>query len=77
MVTIKFLKNDLFVDMSRYPCIDMELCNQCFALPCECVSMSTVMKAGKGKLQHFKNLMKGYEICSMICIHKVYHNDKS
>ena len=55
----------------------MELCDQCFALPCECVSVSTVMKAGKGKLQHFKNLMKDHEICTMTCIHKVYHNDKS
>ena len=55
----------------------MELCNQCFALPCECVSVSTVMKGGKGKLQKFKNLMKDHEICTMICIHKVYHNDKS
>ena len=57
--------------------MDTELCDHCFALLCECVSMSTVMKAGKGKLQYFKNLMKGHKVCSMICIHKVYHNDKS
>ena len=54
----------------------MELFNQCFALSCDCVSVSTVMKAGKGKLQHFKNLMKDHEICTMTCIHKVCHNDK-
>ena len=45
-----FPKKYLFVDISIYPCIDTELCNHCFALPCECVPMSTVMKAGKGKL---------------------------
>ena len=33
----KFPKNDLFVDVSIYPCIDIELCDHCFALPCECV----------------------------------------
>ena len=77
MITIQLLQNYLFVGISTYACIDTELCYQCYALPCECVYMGTVMKAGKGKLQHFKNLMKGHKVCLMICIHKVYHNDKS
>ena len=64
------------VDISIYTCIDTELCDHCFALPCECVPMSIVMKEGKDKLKHFKNLMKDNEICTMKCIDKVCHNDE-
>ena len=67
----------LFVDVSIYPCIDIELCNHCFALPSECVPINIVMKEGKGELKHFKNLMKGNEMCTMKCIDKVYHNNQS
>ena len=45
-------KNYIFVDVSIYPSIDIELCHQCFALPCECVQMDIMMKEGKGELKH-------------------------
>ena len=63
--------------MSIYPCIDTELCHHCFALPCECVPINIVMKEGKGKLKHLKNLMKENEICTMKYVDKICHNDQS
>ena len=73
----KVPKNYLFVDMSIYPCIDTELCDYCFTLPCKCVPISIVMKDGKGKLKHLKNLMKENDICTMKYIDKICHNDQS
>ena len=55
----------------------MELCDHCFALPCECVPINIVMKEGNGKLKHIKNIIKENEICTMKCIDKVCHNDES
>ena len=40
------------------------ICHQCFALPCECVQIEIMMKAGKGELKHWKYLMKEYNICT-------------
>ena len=77
IITIQISQNCLFVDVSIYPCIDIELCGHCFALPCECVPINIVMKEGNGKSKHFKNLMKENEICTMKCIDKVWHNDQS
>ena len=65
------------VDVNIYPCIDIELCDHCFALPCECVPNNIVMKEGNGKLKHFKNIMQDNEICTMKCIDKVFHIDQS
>ena len=65
------------LDVSIYPCIDTELCHHCFSLPCDCVPMNIVMKEGKGKLKHFKNLMKENEICTMKYNDKICHNDQS
>ena len=70
-------KNDLFGDVSIYPCIDTELCYHCFSLPCDCVPIKIVMKEGKGKLKHLKNLMKENEICTKKYIDKICHNDES
>ena len=62
--------------MSIYPCVDTVLCHHCFALPCDCVPINIVMKEGKGKLKHLKNLMKENEICTMKYIDKICHNDE-
>ena len=48
----KLPNNYNFADVSIYLSIDCELCHQCFALPCECVQMDILMKAGKGELKH-------------------------
>ena len=77
IITTQSSQNYLYVDVSIYPCIDIELCNHCFALPCECVPINIFIKEGKGELKHFKNLMKEYEICTTKCIDKRYHNDQS
>ena len=63
----KLSKNSIFVDVSIYLCIDHELCNQCFALPCECVQMDIMMKAGNGELKHWKYLMKEHTISTIKC----------
>ena len=60
-----------------YSCIDIEICDHCLALPCECVPINIVMKEGKGKLKHFKNQMKENEICTVKYIDKVCHSDQS
>ena len=54
----KLPKNYLFVDVNIYLCIDIELCDCCFALPCECVPINILIKEGKDELKHFKNLIK-------------------
>ena len=54
-----------------------QLCHQCFSLPCDCVPINIVMKEGKGKLKHLKNLMKENEICTMKYIDKIYHSYES
>ena len=69
----KVPKNYLFVDVSIYPCIDTELCDHCFALPCECIPIIIVKKEGEGKLKHLKNLMKENEICTIKYIDKICH----
>ena len=56
--------------------IDIELCHQCYALPCECIQMDMMMKAQKGELKHKKYLMKEHEICTIKCVDKIYHNKK-
>ena len=71
-----FPKN-ISVVVSIYQCIDIELCDHCFALQCECVPINICMKEGKGKLKQFKNLMTENEICTMKCIDKICHNDQS
>ena len=43
----------------------------------ECAPINIFMKEGKGKLKHFKNLIKENEICTMKCIDKICHNDQS
>ena len=63
--------------MSIYPCTDTELCHQCFSLPCNCVPINIVMKEGKSKLKHLKNLLKENEICTIKYIDAIYHNDES
>ena len=73
----KFPKIYLFVDVSIYQCVDIELCDHCFTLQCECVPINIFMKEGKGKLKHLKNLMKENEICTIKCINKICHNDQS
>ena len=73
----KLLKNYIFVDVSIHPCIDIELCHHCFALPCECVPIDILMKEGKGELKHLKNLMKEHEMCTIKCVDKICHNDQS
>ena len=65
------------LSLCRYPYIDIELCDHCFALPCECVPINIIMKEGKGKLKCFKNLIKVNEICTMKCMGKICHNDQS
>ena len=37
-------KNDIFVDVSIYQCIDTELCDHCFGLPHEYVPINIVVK---------------------------------
>ena len=52
------------------PCLDIELHDHCFALPCECVPIGILMKEGKGELKHFNNLMKENEIFTIKCVEK-------
>ena len=63
--------------MNRYPCIDTELCHQCFSLLCNCVHINIVMKEGKGNLKHLKNHLQENEICTMKYMNKIYHNYES
>ena len=77
IITTQSSQNDLFLDVSIYLCIDVELCDHCFALPCECVPINIFMKKEKGKLNHFKNLIKENEICTMKCVDKIYSIDQS
>ena len=37
-----FPKTINFVDVSIYPCVDIELCHHCFALQCEFVPINIV-----------------------------------
>ena len=70
-----FPKIYIFVDVSIYPCIDIELCHCCFVLPCECVPIDIVMKEGTGELKNLKNFMKEHEICTIKCVDKICYND--
>ena len=39
--------------MHKYTCIDIELCDKCFALPCEC--KHTIQFKGQGEQNSFQN----------------------
>ena len=75
IITTQTSQNYLFVDVSIYPCIDIELCDHCFALPCECVPINIFTKEGKCELKHFKNLIKENWIFTMKFVDKMCHND--
>ena len=47
--------NSLFLDQQS--CIDIELCDKCFTLPCECLTSNVQDKQqkGKAKFMHYDN----------------------
>ena len=43
----------VITDMKRTYCIDIELCDNCFTLPCKCIIINMNMNCAKGQVKEY------------------------
>ena len=57
----------VITDMKRTDCIDIELCDNCFTLPCKCIIINMNRNCAKGQVKNIL-LVEGFSLNILSCV---------